>query len=304
MRKKESIAFLMILMLLSSSYVFAQPEISGFTAFGFATTPERADFFLGATEIGFVREFKEKFSIEAVGVFEPTGDVGIEPTIMVNNIFKDGNLILGYFDAPFGLEPTYWDPPDNPFNTLSLLQEHVLEEYGDVGMRLNVAKEILDIDLYISNGFGTEMFEDNDKTKSLGTFLNFKPGGIINIGGSFSGNLIKNKNQASLMIAGGHAGILTEKLDFISEYAAKIIDSKIDHQGIYSLVSLKMPSPLFFAIRGGLIYDDKIRTAFFGSGGTGVEISDNIKVKADYKYTDVKDQGLEHSSQIVLVVSF
>ncbi len=304
MSLKKILLFSLIFLFLSSSHVQAAPEIGGFSSFGLHMTPARSDFFLGATEIGFVWEFKEKFNIEAVGVFEPTGDVGLEPTISVNNIFSGASLILGYFDAPFGLEPTYWDAPDNPLNTLSLLQEAVIEEYGDIGIRLNVTKEICDLDLYVANGIGTELSEDNDKTKSVGAFINIKPGGILNIGASFSGNLIKRKEQPSLMLGGGHIGLLTENIDLISEYAGKLIDTKIETQGIYSLLSLKMLDPLIIALRFGLIYDLKVKQAYSGSAGAGYEINENFKVKADYKYIGVVEHDPEHLSQIVLVVSF
>ena len=304
MSLKKNLLFTLILLFLSSSHLQAAPEIGGFSSFGLGMTPARSDFFLGATEIGFIWEFKEKFNIEAVGVFEPTGDVGLEPTVSVNNIFSGASLIMGYFDAPFGLEPTYWDAPDNPLNTLSLLQDGVIEEYGDIGIRLNVTKEICDLDLYLANGIGTELSEDNDKTKSVGAFINIKPGGVLNIGASFSGNLIKNSDQPSLMLGGGHIGLLTEKFDLISEYAGKLVDTKIETQGIYSLLSLKMLNPLIIALRFGLIYDLKVKTAYSGSGGVGYQINENFKVKADYKYLGVEAQDPDHLSQINLVVSF
>jgi opacity protein-like surface antigen len=308
MKKRNLILFLVTIFILSSSYVSAQPEIGGFSSFGLSyqncSACERGDFTLGATEIGFVWELKGNLAIEAVGVFEPTGDVGLEAAFSVNNIFKDTSFILGYFDSPFGLEPTYWDAPDNPFNSLSILQEFVLEEYGQVGARMNIAKESFDFDLYVGNGFRSELFEDNDTSKPIGTYFNFKPGGIFNIGGSFSGNLIKKGDQESLMLAGGHAGIVSDGIDFISEYAARMISSRIESQGIYSMVTLKLLDPLYFAVRGGLVYDDRTRIAYSASAGAGYTISEHFKVKADYRYRDDTNAGLEHLSQVMVVVSY
>ncbi len=62
MSSKKVLLFTLIFLFLSYSQLQAAPEIGGFSSFGLRMTPARSDFFLGATEIGFVWEFKEKYA--------------------------------------------------------------------------------------------------------------------------------------------------------------------------------------------------------------------------------------------------